>query len=214
MTDEVQAPQAAPSEAPKPISEAQAAGNLLKQLFPALFAGAPKPIKLKIQSDIEARAPGRITKAALTAFLRRHTATTAYLNALTRAKQRFDLDGQPAGELSSEHKAAAVAALADRKARMQQRDAEMAQARQWRADLLRDYERSAFSRANFCALKNVAEAALDALLEQARTERAAQPVRPTRTDDRRAREPGKRPQRAGEPGRQERRPSGRRDPKA
>jgi hypothetical protein len=34
------------------------AGPRLKALFPALFAGAPKPLKLRIQLDIQARAPG------------------------------------------------------------------------------------------------------------------------------------------------------------
>lgn len=172
------APASAPADAPKPVREGEAAGQLLKQLFPALFAGAPKPIKLRIQSDIEARAPGRFTRQALTAFLRRHTGTTAYLNALLRASNRFDLDGQPAGELSAEHRAAAEQALKERRERQRQREAEIEAACQWRAELLRDWERTSFSRANFCALKGVAEAALDALIEQAKVEAAQVPALP------------------------------------
>lgn len=180
------------ADAPKPIREGEAAGQLLKQLFPALFGGAPKPIKLRIQSDIEQRAPGRFTRQALTAFLRRHTGTTAYLNALLRATQRFDLDGQPAGDLSPEHRAAAELALKERRERQRQREAEMEAARRWRADLLRDWQRSNFSRANFCALKEIAESALDALLEQARLE-ASQPQMPIHPPRREARAPARAP---------------------
>ena len=39
----------------------------LRQSFPALFVGAPKPLKLRIQLDIQARAPGAFTKQALSA---------------------------------------------------------------------------------------------------------------------------------------------------
>lgn len=177
----------------EPVREAQAAATLLKQLFPALFAGAPKPIKLRIQQDIEARAPGRITRAALTAFLRRHTGSTSYLLALTKAQQRFDLDGQPAGELSAEHRAAAEKALAERRERLRARDAEMETARRWRADLLRDWQRSSFSRSAFCALKGVQDAALDALLEQAKQEAAQAPVKPAGAERRGPRPPQRQP---------------------
>jgi hypothetical protein len=43
-------------------------------------------------------------------------------------------------------------------------------ARRERALLLRAYESSTLSRANFCALKRIAPEQLDALLEQARSE--------------------------------------------
>lgn len=160
------------------VRDGAAAGAALKLLFPALFVGAPKPIKLRIQSDIESRAPGKFTKQALTAFLRRHTATTAYLKVLTQATHRFDLDGQPVAELSEEHRTAARAALEERRARLRARDAEIEAARKWRAELLRDWGQSSLSRSNFCALKGVADAALDALLAQAKEEAALQPAKP------------------------------------
>ena len=72
-------------------------------MFPALFTGRPKPVKLRVQADIQERAPGKFSKAQLSAFLRRHTGSTSYLIALTQAKTRFDLDGNPAGEISEEH---------------------------------------------------------------------------------------------------------------
>ena len=51
---------------------------------------------------------------ALSAFFRRHTGSTSYLIAVSKAAHRFDLDGQPAGEISAEHREAAVEELARR----------------------------------------------------------------------------------------------------
>ena len=92
-----------------------ACAELLKQHFPALFGGPPKPLKLRIQADINLRAPGVFGKPALSAFFRRYTGSTGYLMALGRATQRFDLDGQPAGELSEEHRNLAREELARRR---------------------------------------------------------------------------------------------------
>ena len=52
----------APVAAPAPGAEDCA--EQLRQHFPALFGGAPKPLKLRIQADIQARAPGVFAKAA------------------------------------------------------------------------------------------------------------------------------------------------------
>ncbi len=114
---------AAPSNATatREISPAACAG-LLKQHFPALFGGPPKPLKLRIQADINQRAPGVFTKPALSAFFRRYTGSTAYLIALGKATQRFDLDGQPAGELSEEHRNLAREELARRRQVSRERD--------------------------------------------------------------------------------------------
>ena len=111
--------------------------DALRQRFPALFAGAPKPIKLRIQADIRERAPGEFSKAALSAFLRRHTGRTSYLIALTRATHRFDLDGAPADELSAEHRQAASDELARRRALRETREAQAECERRARAELLR-----------------------------------------------------------------------------
>jgi len=158
-------PLPAPSE-PTPPDCAQQ----LKQLFPALFTGAPKPIKLKIQADIQERAPGVFTKQALSAFFRRYTGSTSYLIAVSKAKQRFDLDGQPAGELSEEHRQAAVDELARRRAKHDERRALEEQQRRNRAQLLRDYQSTTLTAPNFCALKGVAVDELEGLLEMARRE--------------------------------------------
>ena len=174
----------------------------LKERFPALFAGnVAKPLKLRIQADIKERAPGVFTKAVMSAFLRRHTGTTAYLIALTKAEHRVDLDGQPAGEITDEHRQVAQEELDRRRAVHQERRAKEAEAeranrdkaraeeraaqaqareeqelqehkRRNRAQLLRDFEKTTLTRANFCVLKGLPEADLDRVLEIARKEAA------------------------------------------
>ena len=159
----------------------------LAELFPALFAsGTPQPLKLRIQADIQQRAPGIFTKKSLSVFLHRHTTNTAYLRAVANAPQRIDLDGQPAGDIADEHRQAAVAELERRRAlhearREAERNAQRSandEARRARATeeeqrreasaLLRAFESTTLTRANFCALKGLTELQLEALLTQAR----------------------------------------------
>ena len=179
----------------------------LAELFPALFATAvPQPLKLRIQADIQQRSPGIFTKKSLSVFLHRHTTNTAYLRAVANAAQRIDLDGQPAGEIADEHRQAAVAELERRRAlhearREAERNAQRSandEARRTRAAeeeqrreasaLLRAFESTTLTRTNFCALKGLSEAQLDALLTQAR-----QAPPPVRTEPRPAEQRGPRP---------------------
>ena len=194
----------AASETPAPpavqgLSPAASAARLA-ELFPAVFgAGGPKPLKLRIQVDIQQRAPDVFTKKALSLFLQRYTTSTAYLKALAVATERTDLDGQPAGAPSDEHRQAALAELQRRRAlhderRATERAAERETQRKAheetrlaresegkavteRAILLRAYETTTLTRANFCALKGLCESALDAALVQARQDRERQPPR-------------------------------------
>jgi ProP effector len=213
-------PAAAPTAPVTPAADATAE---LKALFPALFTGKPKPVKLRIQADIQERAPGKFSKAQLSAFLRRHTGGTSYLIALTQAKSRFDLDGNPAGEITEEHLTAAKEELARRKGVQQDRQqAEQErhqlefQQRRNRAQLLWDFERTTLTEANFCVLKGVVPEELPGLLEIARKERTEAPPAPPqdarrdgpRRDDRRP--GGGRPEGRGER-RPDQRPEGRRD---
>ena len=164
-----------------------ACATRLAELFPALFAtNAPQPLKLRIQADIQLRAPGIFTKKSLSVFLHRHTTNTAYLRAVANAPQRIDLDGQPAGDIADEHRQAALAELERRRAlhdarRDAERNAQRAaheEARRARAaeeeqrreasGLLRAFEATTLTRANFCALKGLTETQLEALLAQAR----------------------------------------------
>lgn len=238
----------------------------LAELFPAVFTpGAPRPLKLRIQADLQQRAPGVFTRKALSAFLHRHTTSTAYLRALADAAERIDLDGVPAGPVNDEHRQAAAAELQRRRAlhderRAAQRDAQRkahderrsgereaerkahearrvheAEARRVqesearrareadgaafgeRAALLRAYETSTLTRANFCALKGIAETELEAALVQARQDREqrAQVPRPRQPDAGPAeRDPHARPrQQPGRPLPADARPAGH-DPRA
>jgi hypothetical protein len=150
----------------------------LKAMFPALFGGAPKPLKLRIQADIQERAPGVFTKQVLSAFLRRHTGSHAYLVAITRGTHRFDLDGAPSGEISEEHRQAAAEELARRRGNTEARRALEDEQRRNRAGLLHDFERTTLTAANFCALKGIAPEELDGLLAIARAEAQQAQVRP------------------------------------
>ncbi|MCB2019504.1 MAG: ProQ/FinO family protein, partial [Burkholderiaceae bacterium] len=112
------APAAAPG-APAPVTAPMTAaecGQALKQRWPALFAGPAKPIKLRIQKDIQARDPGAFTRSVLSGFLHRHTGSTSYLLAMAKGGPRFDLDGKPDGEVSEEHRKVAADELARRRA--------------------------------------------------------------------------------------------------
>ena len=205
---------AAPAPQAPAIAELSpaACGARLAGLFPALFAQRAMPLKLRIQADIQQRAPGNFTRKTLSAFLHRHTTTNAYLMALTQAPHRVDLDGAPAGDIDEVHRQAAAQELARRRGLFEERRAaEQAarraaetlarqahaaqdQARRDRAALLRAFEASTITRANFCALKGLAEADLEAQLVQARAEalqRAQEPRPAPHFDGRGA--PGQRP---------------------
>jgi len=148
----------------------------LKTRFPALFGGPVKPLKLRIQVDIQARAPGVFSKQVLSAFFRRHTGSTSYLMAVSKASHRRDLDGLESGEITQEHKNAAADELVRRRQNQVSRLELETQQRQNRAGLLRDFEATTLTQANFCALKGVAVDELDGLLELARSESATRPV--------------------------------------
>jgi sRNA-binding protein len=109
--------EAAPPAPPEPQMTVAQCAALLREHFPALFDGPPKPLKLRIQADINERRPGLFPKQAMSAFLRRHTMSDAYLKAMGQSPHRFDLDGQPAGEVSEEHRKIAQATLEERRNR-------------------------------------------------------------------------------------------------
>ena len=191
--------------APVPELTPADVGAQLKAQFPALFTGGHKPLKLRIQADIQERAPGQFTKTQLSAFFRRFTGSTGYLIALSKAKMRFDLDGQEAGELSDEHRNAAKEELTRRKGLQQERvNAEreqeqlLNQQRYNRAGLLHDFERTTLTLANFCVLKGTTPEELPALLDLARKERAEAPPREERAQ-RPQQRPDQRPERRERP---------------
>jgi sRNA-binding protein len=160
-------------------------GPQLKKLYPALFSNPPKPLKLRIQADIQARSPGLFTKPQLSAFLRRYTGSHGYLNALVKATHRFDLDGNPGDELSDEHRVAANEELARRRTNTQARVALENEQRANRATLLKEFEANTLPAAEFAAAKGVPEAELEPLIARARKEALEPPPAPAFNRDRR-----------------------------
>jgi sRNA-binding protein len=190
------APAADAGAAVEPAADASAApvaqedcGPQLKKLYPALFSNPPKPLKLRIQADIQARSPGLFTKPQLSAFLRRYTGSHAYLNALVKATHRFDLDGNPGDELSDEHRTAAGEELARRRANTQARVALENEQRANRATLLKEFEANTLPTAEFAAAKGVPEAELEPLIARARKEALEPPPAPAFNRDRRGPRP-------------------------
>jgi len=205
-----QPPQPAPRLPDLPPAECAA---LLAARFPALFGkDVHRPLKLRIAADIQQQLPNTFTKRALSAFLHRHTTSTPYLKALASEPNRYDLDGAAAGEVSAEHRQAAAdevqrrralqqqrragAIEAQRKAEFAQREAD-GQERVARARLLRAFETSNLTRANFCTLMGVADGELDGLLAQARDERQRHAAAPPAAAPSAA--PSARPARAAAP---------------
>ena len=104
---------------PRPsVSTSNPARELLGQLA-ALFPIIAKaePLAIGIDKSLFERVPDLPRKHLRTA-LRTHTASTRYLKAVVRSPHRFDLDGQPAGEISEEQRMHAKALLDERFAKM------------------------------------------------------------------------------------------------
>jgi ProP effector len=173
-------------------------GPQLKKLYPGLFSNPPKPLKLRIQADIQARSPGLFTKPQLSAFLRRYTGSHGYLNAIVKATHRFDLDGNPGDELSDEHRVAANEELARRRTNTQARIALENEQRANRATLLKEFEANTLPAAEFAAAKGVPEAELEPLIARARKEALEPPPAPAFNRDRRGPPPNRGPRPEGQ----------------
>lgn len=90
-----------------------------------------KPLALGVHKTLRERLP-ELSQEQIRKALRIHTASTRYLKALSRAEERFDLDGNPAGSVTPEQRELAgklvqerqQKALERRKAEEQARKAE------------------------------------------------------------------------------------------
>ncbi|MBU6272585.1 MAG: hypothetical protein KGQ67_14865 [Betaproteobacteria bacterium] len=179
----------------------RAIGQMLATRFPALFGGPARPLKLRIQADIQQRAPGVFTREQLSAFLRRHTGQTAYLSAMARGGQRFDLDGAPAGEIAAEHREAAATEVQRRRANQQARFEQEREALRQQREAVRQ-EREALRREQG-ALRREQQAARRG---QDPARREPDPNRSGQDPARRAQDPARRAQ---GPARREQDPTGR-----
>ncbi len=98
-----------------------------RELLKKLQAVSPtfkecRPLAIRIDAAIHERFP-EFSRKALRSALRLHTASTRYLKAVEKGETRFDLDGQPAGEVTAEQRSHAATQLKERfaKAAQQQR---------------------------------------------------------------------------------------------
>ena len=89
--------------------------NALLETISANFAvfREGRPLALGIHKAIIERMP-EIDTAQLRLAMRLHTASTRYLKALQAASERFDLDGNPAGEVTAEQREVAGTTLRER----------------------------------------------------------------------------------------------------
>ncbi|THF65666.1 ProQ activator of osmoprotectant transporter prop [Pseudothauera nasutitermitis] len=110
-----------PASRPSPATEARELLKWLQSVSPT-FKDC-RPLALRIDAAIHERFP-EVSRKALRSALRLHTASTRYLKAVEKGTQRFDLDGQPAGEITDEQRSHAAATLKERfaKAAREQRE--------------------------------------------------------------------------------------------
>ena len=71
------------------------------------------PLAIGIHKTIKQRQP-ELGEGGLRFALKLHTGSTKYLKSIANGSQRFDLDGNPAGEITAEQKEQALAAIKER----------------------------------------------------------------------------------------------------
>jgi ProP effector len=79
--------------------------------FPAFKDG--QPLAIGIHKAIKARLPD-IGEGSLRMVLKNYTASTKYLKAIANGKQRFDLEGNPAGDVTAEQRQQALETIKER----------------------------------------------------------------------------------------------------
>ena len=84
----------------------------LRGRYPVL--GAFRPLSIGIRAAVQAAVPG-VAHKLIDGALALHCHSDAYLQAIAAGGPRYVLDGTPSGEVSEEHRAAAVLVLVRRK---------------------------------------------------------------------------------------------------
>ena len=111
----------------------------LAALFPAVFSAEPRqahhPLKVGIGDDLVAR--GVLGAREVNAALKRYVDRLTYQECLAAGGARIDLDGNVAGEVSSEHRCRAERMVARIKAR------QLAEAAATKAEVKEDVRRAA-----------------------------------------------------------------------
>jgi len=86
---------------------------LLAALFPAVFSGSRKPLKIGIDQDLHLALAGTQYGGLdqVQAFLARWTRLYPYVKAIAQGGARYDLTGQPEGTVSAAARSRAQAAM-------------------------------------------------------------------------------------------------------
>jgi hypothetical protein len=84
----------------------------IRALAPLVFGNPPKPLAIGVDQAVRKLLTGEASAKAIHHLLRRWTRRTAYLEALAAGGLRFDLAGQPAGEITAHQREVAAAQLA------------------------------------------------------------------------------------------------------
>lgn len=95
----------------KPLPQRNTALKRLTETF--MVFRKCQPLAIGIHKTIKTQLPD-IGDGALRFALKQHTASTKYLKAVANGDQRFDLDGNPAGEITPEQRQQALDALKER----------------------------------------------------------------------------------------------------
>ncbi|UJF18083.1 RNA chaperone ProQ [Vibrio sp. SS-MA-C1-2] len=114
------------------LTNSKAVITYVATIFPKCFImeGEAKPLKIGIFQDLATRLADdeKVSKTQLRAALRQYTSSWRYLHGVKPGAQRIDLDGNDCGELEAEHIEHAQKALAESKAKVQERRKEKAAA--------------------------------------------------------------------------------------
>jgi ProP effector len=132
----------------------------LFELYPHLFGAEFKPLKLGIFQDLLAAHPEAFEKATLKMALGRHTRSTAYLQCVTAVHQRFDLQGNAAGEVAPEHLFMAMVELFGRRQSRSKIDLKPRLQKQ----MLAAFQTSGLSRLDYLAKVQASDPEINALL--------------------------------------------------
>lgn len=145
----------------------------LAALHPQLFGARFLPLKLGTFQDLMERHPGVFESAELKEALGQHTRSTRYLDGIARGLQRHDLDGQPAGDLATDHVHHAVMELFRRRQARATEDVQPAM----RARLRELFVASGLDRAGYAAAAKINVDVLSAMLDEADLDQAGEIAR-------------------------------------
>jgi sRNA-binding protein len=165
-------PQAPRDSAPRP-PRSNPTLEKLAEFYPHLFGEVFLPLKRGIFQDLLAAHPEAIQREALKEALALHTRSTRYLTAVAAGQTRHDLQGQTVEAMAPEH---VYQALLEVFRRRHARTGEDLRPK-LRERILRAFEASGLSRADYAELVRGRDEAANTLLDEALAEAATRSAR-------------------------------------